>query len=140
MPRVYTRKYHRVLDDLFDFVLFCNLDETPLTEKMRDELLEWLWRQMRHHHKSFPIRPGSGRTNIEPPPPRSLQLISRYEQLKIENGQARGPGQRSKELLMKEFGMKRDAVEKALYRAYKKHFPGRVARRRKKIDDAEIPV
>ena len=58
MPRSYTRKHQRELEDLYNVLLYYRCDPvlgivgrniTILTPKRRLELLDWLWKQI--HHK-----------------------------------------------------------------------------------------
>jgi len=121
MPKVYTRKYLRELDDLYTVLLFCDV-RMAITAKRRAELLNWLWRQMGPYHKEWGEGPHTTKTKKIGALPRSARLFRRYEQLLSENAHTKAPAEKAKDILQEEFGcLKREALEKALYRARKKH-------------------
>jgi hypothetical protein len=121
MPKVYTRKYQRELHDLYNVLLFCDVS-VAITEKRQDELRNWLWRQMGPYHKEWGKGPHTRETKKIEALPRSAQLVRRYQQLLSKNAHTKAPAEKAKDMLQKEFGFsKREALEKALYRARKKH-------------------
>jgi hypothetical protein len=151
MPRVYTRKYHNQLDDLLYFLFeypdlrhLLTPEERTSVEKRRQELINWVWKQMGRKEdpplldENLPpfgdeIRlPGKG-TKAG-----SLLILDAYENYRAaEIG--RNPGERAKALLMKEFGFKtKEAVDKYLQRARKLRAEDRKARRRCFSDD-DVP-
>jgi hypothetical protein len=129
MPKVYIRRHQREIDDLYEVLLTCDV-RGAITEERRQELLTWLWRQMDHAHNlgeaPHLVNPDLGE-EIRPPP-RDYQLIQLYREHCTLNAHAKNPTKKAKAFLMKEFGLKKEALEKALYRANKKYPPG------KKID------
>jgi hypothetical protein len=122
MPKVYTRKYQREIHDLYDVLLFCDVSITGMTAKRKKELLNWLWRQMGPYHKEWGKGPHTRKTEKIEALPRSAQLVRRYQQLLSKNAHTKAPAEKAKDMLQEEFGfLKREALEKALYRARKKH-------------------
>jgi hypothetical protein len=130
MPRAYTRKYQKELDDLLYF-----LDEYPelrhlLTperrekvEKRRQELINWLWRQMGRKDdpplldENLPFWGDEIQLPPQSTQERHLMILDLYEKWRAsETG--RNPGEKAKVLLMKEFRFKtKEAVDKYLQRA-----------------------
>jgi hypothetical protein len=121
MPKVYTRKYVREIHDLYNVLLFCDVS-MAITAKRRDELLNWLWRQMGPYHKEWGKGPHTTKTGKTEALPRSARLFRRYEQLLSEKAHTKAPAEKAKDILQEEFSfLTREALEKALYRARKKH-------------------
>jgi hypothetical protein len=150
MPRAYTRKYHKELEDLLYFLFeypelrhHLTFEERPKVEERRQQLINWLWRQM--GRKDDPPLLDAFLTELgdeigHPPkgtPTGRLMILHLYERWRAgETG--RNPGEKAKALLMKEFGFKtKEAVDKYLQRA-------RRTRRTRalfvhKIDPSDIP-
>jgi hypothetical protein len=133
MPRAYIRKYQKELDDLLYFLFeypelrhLLTSAESRKVEKRRQQLINWLWRQM--GRKDDPplldanLPPFGEEIRPPLPPPKGTQearlmILGLYEEWKAgETG--RNPGEKAKALLMKEFGFKtKEAVDKYLQRA-----------------------
>ena len=130
MPRAYTRKYQKELGDILYFLFeypelrhLLKSEERRWVEKRRQELINWVWRQM--GRKDDPVLLDE---NLPPfgdeilPPPKGTQagrlwFLDLYETWRAsETG--RNPGEKAKAVLMKEFGFKtKETLDKYLQRA-----------------------
>jgi hypothetical protein len=132
MPRVYTRKYQKELDDLLYFITdypelrhHLTREQREKVEKRRQELINWLWRQIgRKDDPPVYLEDDSilGDEIGLPPkgtPAGRLMILDLYERWRAaETG--RNPAEKAKALLMKEFGFNtEEAVDKYLQRARK---------------------
>jgi hypothetical protein len=132
MPRTYTRKYHRELDDLLYFLMeypelrhHLTWEEGPKVERRRQQLINWLWRQMGRKGDP-PVLDAflpEITDEIEYPPvgisasARRLVILGLYERWRTAEP-GRNSGEKAKARLMKEFGFKtKEAVDKYLQRA-----------------------
>jgi hypothetical protein len=131
MPKVYTRKYQREIHDLYNILLFCDVSTAGISSERHDELLDWLWERMGPYHKKWGTGPHTTKKTKSEPLPKSVQLILRYEGLKSKYAHEKALAEKAKHVLMKE-GWEKEALEKALYRARKKHL--------RKIDSHDIPL
>jgi hypothetical protein len=147
MPRVYTRKHHQELDDLLYFVFeypelrhHLTWEERPKVEKRRQQLINWLWRQMGRKDDP-PVLDAflpEFTDEIESPPKSTpagrMMILYLYERWRAgETG--RNPGEKAKARLMKEFGFKtKEALDKYLQRGRRTR-----AIAVHKIDPSDIP-
>jgi hypothetical protein len=127
MPRTYTRKYQKELDDLLYFLMDPELNHllTPerreKVEKRRQELVDWLWRQTGRKDDPPVLDPSEFGDEVGYPPEGTpaarLHILHLYELWRAgETG--RNPGEKAKALLMKKFGFKtKEALDKYLQRA-----------------------
>jgi hypothetical protein len=122
MPKVYVRRHQSKIDDLYEVLLTCDVSRA-ISDKRRKELLTWLWRQMEHAHtmETAPHLVNMDLGEEIDPLPKDMQLVQLYHKHCILNAHAKNPAERAKAFLMKEFGLKKEALEKALYRARKKY-------------------
>jgi hypothetical protein len=140
MPKVYTRKHHSKISDLYTVLLCCDV-EIVITPKRQAELLSWLWRQMKPEHKRFGRGPHAPK--LEQSKDDEFRLLnngSAARELLTEYQLMPGRKEDAKEYLMKKFGFaSKDALEKALYRARKKH-PDLARKARPTVtDDSDVP-
>ena len=131
MPRVYTRKYHKELEDLLYFLMeypelrhYLDPEQREKVEKRRQQLIGWLWRQMGRKDDPPVLEPPELGDEIGYPPKSTpqgrLMILSLYERWRTSES-GRNPGEKAKALLMKEFGFKtKEAVDKYLQRARRK--------------------
>jgi hypothetical protein len=144
MPKAYTRKYQQRVDDLYNVLLVCDDLNGAITEERRSELLDWLWSQMKHKHKEHDFGHGVVPPHLQAEVwiavPRDLLLIHVYAQLLAVNAKEKAPAETAKAFLMKEFRLKREALDKALYRAVKKHGKPRLIARNEDIDNHDSQI
>jgi hypothetical protein len=144
MPRNYTRKHQRELEDLYDILLYYKCDPTfgivgrnitILSPKRRRELLDWLWKQI--HHKDVDYYGETLATALHHLTPELEEerlkkkemedILHHYETLLYYHSK-----KEAKSILMEEHGLKtEEALEKALYRARVKERKEREERERK---------
>jgi hypothetical protein len=128
MPRVYTRKYQKELDDLLYFLMeypelrhHLMSEQRKKVEKRLQQWIDWLWRRMGRKGDPPVLEPPLLGDEIGYPPkgtPEGHQMIlNLYEEWRArETG--RNPGEKAKALLMKEFGFKtKETLDKYLQRA-----------------------
>ena len=128
MPRAYVRKYQQELDDLLYFLMeypelrhHLTSEQREKVEKRRQQLIDWLWRQIRRKDDPPVLRDKSFLGDEIGFPPEGkrdgLMILHLYELWRAgETG--RNPGEKAKSQLMKEFGFKtKEALDKCLQRA-----------------------
>jgi hypothetical protein len=139
MAKIYSRKEQDKIDDLYDVLLHCvNSDYRYLliTDDRYEELLAWLWGKHSQRHvwgkEDAPHlelkRMDIGDVAPSPPLPRRRdnqhirdhEFISLYLSYCRKYRHERNPGEKAKDVMEKELGIKREALEKAIGRANKR--------------------
>jgi hypothetical protein len=115
MPSPYPRKYQKVIDDLYSIVLFCDLRDAHISDQRGQELLDWLWAKMVNKYREPPPH----RTTGDWKPHRKL-LIDLYDMYLAKYEKEKNPAGKAKARLMELYGLTKEAVEQAIYRARKK--------------------
>jgi hypothetical protein len=154
MPRAYTRKYQKELEDILYFLFeypelrhLLKSEERRWVEKRRQELINWVWRQMGRQDAPVLLDenlPFWGDEITLPLPAKGTQdgrlmILELYEEWRAsETG--RNPGEKAKARLMKEFGFKtKEAVDKYLQRARRTRAAVDHKNVDHKIDPSDIP-
>jgi hypothetical protein len=154
MPRNYTRKHQRELEDLYDILSYYRCDRvvgivgrniTILSEKRRLELLDWLWKQI--HHKDVDYYGGelamalhrlTPEQEIDKLEKQDMEdILYRYETIQYFHSK-----KDAKTILMEERGFtNEDALDRALSRARaKKRGRKRQEEEYKKRQKEELPT
>jgi hypothetical protein len=156
MPRAYTRKYQKELEDILYFLLeypelrhLLKSEESRWVEKRRQQLINWLWRQMGREDNPPLLDENIPEWGDEialtlPLPAKSTQerrlmILKLYEEWRAsETG--RNPGEKAKARLMREFCFKtKEAVDKYLQRARRTRAAVDHKNVDHKIDPSDIP-